>query len=250
MEIEKYELRREIVFLAMAGVFLGSMTMLNIIGITRFVQLGPFAVAVGVLPYPLTFLCTDLISEFFGKQRANAVVWVGLFLNAFVIGIMWLGNTLPSVPESMQAPWQALQLTKPVPLPDGSTLEGTVEFFSLIYACTVGAVFASMVAYLTAQFCDVALFHYLKKLTKGRYLWIRNNGSTLISQLVDSFMVITITFGAALMDGKMTLHALGVLFLGNYAFKFTVALLDTIPFYLLVKFLQGFMDMSPIDAES
>ena len=62
--------RRERVFLALAGVFLCAMTMLNILGITRFVQLGPWALAVGVLPYPLTFLCTDLISELLWKKRA------------------------------------------------------------------------------------------------------------------------------------------------------------------------------------
>ena len=66
--------RRERVFLLFAGVFIGSMTMLNILGITRFVHIGPLALAVGVLPYPLTFLCTDFISEFYGRRRANFVV--------------------------------------------------------------------------------------------------------------------------------------------------------------------------------
>jgi queuosine precursor transporter len=241
MTEDVYEYRREVVFLILAGVFLSAMTMLNIIGITRFVQLGPFAVAVGVLPYPLTFLCTDLLSEFYGKKRANAVVWVGLGLNVLVLGTMWLGNMLPSVPEAMRAPWQTLQIASETPLPDGSIVSGSVEFFSIIYACTAGAVIASMAAYLTAQFCDVALFHYLKKLTDGKHLWLRNNGSTIVSQLVDSFMVISITFGAAFLDGKMALATLGTLFVGTYSFKFAVALLDTIPFYGLVKFLKGYL---------
>ena len=80
--------RRERVFLVLAGVFICAMTMLNIIGITRFIQLGPLSLAVGVLPYPLTFLCTDLISELYGKARANFLVWVGLGLNIFIIGII------------------------------------------------------------------------------------------------------------------------------------------------------------------
>ena len=61
----------------LAGIFLGSLAMLNIIGITRFLQIGPLSLAVGVLPYPLTFLCTDLISELYGRKRAALVVWVG-----------------------------------------------------------------------------------------------------------------------------------------------------------------------------
>ncbi|MFV0277256.1 MAG: VUT family protein, partial [Parahaliea sp.] len=73
--------RRERVFLVLAGIFLSAMTLLNVIGITRFIQLGPMALAVGVLPYPLTFLCTDLVCELYGKSRANFLVSVGLGLN-------------------------------------------------------------------------------------------------------------------------------------------------------------------------
>ena len=80
--------RRERVFLVMAGVFLCAMTMLNVIGITKFVQIGPIQVAVGVLAYPLTFLCTDLISELYGRKRANFLVTVGLFLNGFILLVM------------------------------------------------------------------------------------------------------------------------------------------------------------------
>ena len=101
--------RRERVFLVFAGLFLGSMTMLNILGITRFIKLYEigvqlesgvtwqiaFSVAIGVLPYPLTFLCTDFISEFYGRRRANWVVFVGLILNLWVISILWLGGVLP-----------------------------------------------------------------------------------------------------------------------------------------------------------
>ena len=81
---ELYE-RRERVFLVLAGFFLCAMTLLNVIGITRFVELGPLTVAVGVLPYPLTFLCTDLVCELYGKRRAQFMVTVGLFLNFFIL---------------------------------------------------------------------------------------------------------------------------------------------------------------------
>ena len=146
--------RRERVFLALAGVFLCAMTMLNILGITRFVQLGPWALAVGVLPYPLTFLCTDLISELYGKKRANYLVTVGLGLNFFILGFIWLGQAMPVA--TSPAPWQFLSLAEPVPLPNGDEAMGQIELFSLLYATTSGAVFASMMAYLAAQYCDVA----------------------------------------------------------------------------------------------
>lgn len=243
MQIGALEERRERVFLILAGIFICAMTMLNILGITRFIQLGPMQLAVGVLPYPITFLCTDLICELYGKARANFMVTVGLFLNFFILGFLYLGNLIPAVgPESMP-PWQTLQLSAPVSLPDGSVIENQVEMYRLIYATTSGAVFASMMAYIAAQYCDVQLFHFWKRVTKGKHLWIRNNFSTMISQLVDSFMVILVTFGAAFLAGNMTLRALGVLMLSNYLFKFSVAVLDTGPFYLGVYSLRRYLQL-------
>ena len=111
------------------------------------------------------------------------------------------------------------------------------------------ATIGSMVAYLTAQFVDVQIFHALKKLTKGKALWLRNNGSTLISQLVDSVAVILITYHFAdtitIMKGETVLHGLIILIVSNYMFKMVSALLDTGPFYLGVKFFSKYLQMDP-----
>lgn len=238
-------IRQERVFIILTAFFLGAMTLLNVIGITRFVHLGPLALAVGVLPYPLTFLCTDLISELYGKQRANFVVWVGLALNAFVIFVLYIAHLIPSVDSSLQPPWQTLFLSQPVALASGRVVEGQIEVFDIIYACTAGSVFASMIAYVAAQFCDVWLYHFWKNLTKGRHLWLRNNFSTLISQLVDSVAVILITFGAAFFSGTMTVTALAGLMMSNYLFKMVAALVDTLPFYVSVIYLRRYLGLSP-----
>jgi len=247
--------RRERVFLVLAAVFLASMTMLNILGITRFIHLGPLALAVGVLPYPLTFLCTDFISEFYGRRRANFVVWVGLFLNLFVLAFLWLGHQIPSIDEAVRPawlpegswrppPWQTLRLTTPVVLPFGA--EATeIDLFEIIYRCTRGTVYASMLAYLAAQFCDVFLFHFWKKLTKGRHLWLRNNGSTMISQLVDAVAVIFITFWGPFISGERSFLAMITLIGSNYLFKVVIAAADTIPFYLGVHYLKGYLRIDP-----
>lgn len=231
--------RRERVFLILAGIFLCAMTMLNLLGITRFIDLGPWTLAVGVLPYPITFLCTDLISELYGRKRANFLVTFGLCLNLFILGFMWLGNALPAA--EIQAPWQSLNLSEPVALPDGSTVSGQVELFGLLYATTSGAVLASMLAYFAAQYCDVFMFHFWKNLTQGKHLWLRNNGSTIVSQGVDSFMVVAVTFGAQFLAGAMTLSTMFGLMTSNYLFKLTVALLDTIPLYLCVHYLRPYL---------
>jgi len=238
--------RRERVFLVLAGIFIGAMAMLNIIGITRFIHIGPLQLAVGVLPYPLTFLCTDLIGELYGRRRAAHVVWVGLAVNLLVIGTLWLGNALPAVPLENQPSWQTLSLAQPVRLVSGAEAHGQVEMFHIIYACTAGSVFASMAAYMAAQFCDVYLFHFWKRLTRGRHLWLRNNGSTLVSQLVDSVMVISITFGAAFLHGEQTLGVLLTLIGSNYLFKAAAALLDTLPFYVGVRWLSRYLQIDPL----
>ena len=239
--------RRERVFLVLAGLFLCAMTLLNVVGITRFIQLGPLALAVGVLPYPLTFLCTDLICELYGRARANFLVTLGLALNVFILSVLTLGDLAPSVPADTMPPWQVLSLANPVPLPNGEIVEGEIGLYQLIYATTSGAVFASMLAYIAAQYCDVQLFHFWKRLTRGKHLWLRNNFSTLISQMVDSIMVVTVTFGAVFLRGEMAFQTLLILVGSNYAFKALSALLDTIPLYLLVHYLLGYLQLGPDD---
>jgi uncharacterized PurR-regulated membrane protein YhhQ (DUF165 family) len=199
------------------------------------------ALAVGVLPYPLTFLCTDLICELYGKARANFLVSVGLGLNFFILLVLFLGNSIPSVATAAMPPWQIIQLAAPVALPNGEVVENSIGLYQLIYATTSGAVFASMLAYIAAQYCDVQLFHFWKRVTKGKYLWVRNNFSTLMSQMVDSVMVVTVTFGAAFLRGDITSKALAILVGSNYLFKACVALLDTGPFYLAVHYLKRYM---------
>ncbi len=239
--------RRERVFLFFSGLFLGTLAMLNILGITRFVDLSfsigpltiPCSVAVGVLPYPMTFLCTDFISEFYGRKRANLVVWMGLALNLWIVFIIWLGGVLPGF-ETMD----------PVTGEVVRDAAGRLPVFFEIQALTFGAVTASMIAYLTAQFCDVFLFHFWKKVTNGRHLWLRNNGSTLISQLVDTVSVILIThyYAKALpVDPERPLGPQLLFFIASgYGFKFIVALLDTVPFYLGVRWLSRYLQLDPM----
>lgn len=247
-ETDRFALRRERVFLVLAGIFLCAMTLLNVLGITRFVELvaignWTMVVAIGVLPYPITFLCTDLVSELYGRQRANYLVTVGLGLNVFIVLVLIVANALPGAPSHLQPPWQTLVLAEAVGLPDGSSLAGEVETFSIIYATTVGAVFASMLAYLAAQYCDVQLFHFWKRLTRGKHLWLRNNFSTLVSQLVDATVVIGVTFGAAYLAGDITTAAMLGLVGSNYIFKMLVALADTLPFYIAVHYLTRYLGL-------
>ena len=224
--------RRDGVFLLLAGLFLGTLGMLNILGLTRFLNLGqigpwPVVVAIGALPYPVTFLCTDLISELWGETRANQLVWVGLLLNGWVVLILWLGGVLPAMGGM-----------------DDST-------FRTIQQLSFGSISASMVAYLSAQFIDVRLFHFWKRLTQGRALWLRNNGSTLVSQLVDTSAVVLVSHYAAHVlpiDPDNDVFPQLLTFIGSgYLFKVIAALADTLPFIWLTCWLRRWLEM-PADA--
>lgn len=242
--------RRELVFLILAGIFLGSLVMLNILGVSRFINLShwvgipessdiTFSLAIGVLPYPITFLCTDFISEIYGKKRANSVVWVGLLLNIWILIVIWFGGWLEA-PENLQSDG-----TLPLSIEDGKPVAPHGYAFYNMRSLAFGATAASMIAYLTAQFIDVQIFHFLKKLTRGKKLWLRNNGSTLISQLVDSIAVILIThyFASGLPVDEQ--GAVGwqifAFILSAYLFKLVVALLDTIPFYIGTHYLKKYL---------
>lgn len=223
--------RREMSFLVLVGLFLGTLAMLNIIGVSRFVDLSftlplvgwrvPMTVAVGVLPYPITFLCTDFISEIYGRRRANAVVMVGLVVNLWVAFVLWLGGVLPG----FDAP-----------------------AFYQIRELTLRTVLASMVAYLAAQLVDVQLFHFWRRLTRGRHLWLRNNGSTMVSQLVDTTAVILIVYPTGtlpIVAGRSVAWQLLSLIAAGYVFKLLAALADTVPFYMGTRFLLRYLRLPP-----
>lgn len=238
------EERRTRVFVVLSGFFMASMALLNVIGLTRFIELGPLSLAVGVLPYPLTFLITDLISELYGKERANFIVLLGLSVNVFVFLLLALGLRLPGVPLEAQPPWQILDLANEVALPNGQTVVGPTDLFTLIYACASGSIVASMFSYMAAQAIDVQIFHAIKERTGNKHLWLRNNGSTLISQAVDSIVVIGVTFGAMVARGDMPLSVFFGLLASNYGFKMAAALLDTLPFYWLASRLKNYLHFS------
>ena len=156
-------------------------------------------------------------------------MWVGLLLNGWVLLILWLGGVLPGMSGS-----------------DDST-------FRTIQQLSFGSVGASMVAYLTAQFVDVRLFHFWKQLTNGKALWLRNNGSTLVSQLVDTSAVVLIShYGAHVLPVQPEQSVLPQLisFIGSgYLFKVLAALTDTLPFIWLTGWLREWLDIPEEEGE-
>lgn len=176
-----------------------------------------FELSVGVLPYPITFLITDIISEIFGKRKANQVVIMGIVASIFSIGLLLLGDVLPANSTS--------------PIDD--------ETFNLVFSASPLAVLASMTAYLIAQFLDIRIYHFWKQLTKGKYLWLRNNFSTFSSQIIDSTTVIALLCFFDILAWDL----FSGLVLSSIIFKIIVAIIDTPLLYLLVGLIRKKFDL-------
>lgn len=207
------------IYFVLSGLFICSLVVSNLIfqkffywypfGDFEFLGAKFFEVSVGILPYPITFLITDIISEIYGKKKANQVVTNGIFASLFSLGIIYIANHVPAIENS----------------PVDNAL------FTKVFGQTALAVLASMLAYLAAQYIDIHIYHFWKKLTQGKMLWLRNNFSTMTSQAVDTFTVLFLLCSFEILPWEIFRK----LFISGFAFKMFIALLDT-PFLYLAVF--------------
>ena len=171
-------------------VYIGGQT---IVGIT----LPKYAISAGLIAFPLTFVLTDIVNEFFGEKAARFLTIVGLATAIYVYGIFSVSNQLPTTEFTLISQ----------------------NTFSQFVGAAQGVFVASLTAYLIGQFVDIQVFFMLRKLTKERFLWLRATGSTVVSQLVDSFVVTAIVGW-----GKMTALQIFTIGINNYSIKFLIAL--------------------------
>ena len=195
-------------FLCLASIFIASLVSCNLIFQKffeidiwlPFVGIYTFQQSVGLLPYPITFIVTDIISELYGKKKANQVVTAGLIASLFMLVVVWISSVIPSAPFGV-----------------GS------DIFNQVFGLSGAAVFASMMAYLFAQYIDVRVFHFWKKITHGKHLWLRNNASTMFSQFIDTFVVLFLLCYFNVIAWDMFAQLL----LNGFLFKVAFAAIDT-----------------------
>ena len=207
-------------FIILSSIFIASLVSCNLI-FQKFFTIEiwlpfignySFEQSVGLLPYPITFLVTDIISEIYGQRRANQVVASGLIASIFMLLIVTVSDMVQA------AVWSPVNN----------------DTFNNVFGLSAAAVFASMLAYLFAQFIDVRLFHFWKKLTDGKHLWLRNNASTIFSQFIDTFSVLfLLCFFEAIAWDKFW-----ILFINGFLFKVFFAAFDTPLFYLFAYYLK------------
>jgi len=208
----KKALQAERLYLILGALFIASLVCGNLIFqkffYWDFLGMHTFELSVGILPYPLTFLITDLIAEIYGKRRANQVVLAGLGATLFVLLILSLANWVPAT--------------------DWSPVDN--QTFVKVFGLAPAAVAASMIAYLLAQLVDIRLYHFWKEFTNGKHLWLRNNASTMTSQFVDTASVLLLLC----LFNAIEWELFWPLLWSGFLFKVLVAAFDTPLLYLLV----------------
>ncbi len=210
-------------YLLLAALFIAALVTCNLIA-NKFISIDlgfkTFIISAGVLPYPITFLITDILSEIYGRKKTSLVVLSGLAASLFVLLIIYLGDSFDAIPDS------------PV----------NNESYSMVFGNSWRVIFASMTAYLFAQLIDVRIYHFWKKFTNGKYLWIRNNGSTIFSQLLDTTLVVGVLF-----YGVKPSDQLLQLIIDGWMFKALMALVDTPILYVSVFSIRKYFGIKGTD---
>ena len=191
--------------LLLNGVFVTGLLVSNLFG-SKLISLIGFTLPGAVITYPLTFLVTDVIGELWGKQEANQCVRVGFISQLVILGISYTSLLIPALPSSA----------------------GLQESLFLIINQGFRMTVASLAAFVCSQTVDVHIFHRIKEKHGSKRKWVRNNLSTMTSQLVDTLIFITVAFFGVVPN-------LFSMVVGQYCVKLILAALDTPFFYLLTR---------------
>jgi uncharacterized integral membrane protein (TIGR00697 family) len=195
------ELKRELVYLVLAGFFVTNAILGELIG-GKLIQVGPFSMSVGVIPWPVVFLATDLINEYFGKGGVRRLTLMTAAMIAYAFIILFAAMGVPAAEFS--------------PVKD--------SHFTAVFGQSLWIIGASLIAFMASQLVDVLVFWVFRKRTGGSKLWLRATGSTAVSQLIDSFIIIGVAFW---LPGKIKLGEFLNVATTNYSYKLAIAIAVT-----------------------
>jgi uncharacterized integral membrane protein (TIGR00697 family) len=220
--------RRHKLFLVLTAIFMTCFVVGDIIGgkLVSWTMFGfSFTTTVGMVPFPITFLLTDVINEFYGKRAARFITLVGFGMGVLSFAIIYLSASIPFADFTRVATW-------------GGVNE---KAFNTVFLGSLRMIIASLCAFLVAQFVDIAVFQLLKRLTSNRMLWLRATGSTVASQLIDT---ITITF-VAWTGQRTTAEIINIIYTA-YGLKILIALGLTPLVYLSHALVERSLGIQPI----
>lgn len=207
--------KREFIYLILSGIFITNAVLAELIGGKLF-QAGPAVFSLGVIPWPVVFVTTDLINEYFGRNGVKNLSLFTALLVGYAFVILFIGIAIPAVDFS--------------PVKD--------EHFRAVFGQSLWIIGGSIIAFLVSQLVDVLVFWMVRERTDGKYLWMRATGSTAVSQVVDTFIVAGIAFYLPSIlelnpvDQRINLHQYLVTSSSNYSYKLIIAIAMTPVIYL------------------
>ena len=226
--------KRNNIFFILSGIFITNAIIAEILGtkIFEFDFILNFNMSVGVIIWPVVFITTDIINEYFGKKGIKKISYFTILLIIYVFIIIYMSTKL--TPNNY---WLNINSV------DNHGNPFNIDYaYNIIFLQSTGIIIGSIIAFLIAQILDVIIFHKLKKMTKGKFILLRATGSTLISQFIDSFVVLFIAFYLLAPNDKV--WALSQVFsvgFDNYTFKFIIAILITPLIYLAHYLIDNYM---------
>jgi len=215
-------------FITLIGVFLTCLILGNLIGsrLTYVHFLGrDWIISVGEIPFPLTFILTDIINEFYGRKTARRVTVLGFAMTGLAILIIRVADQARWFPGSQMTP----------------------DAYDNVFLGATFIQIASMVAFITAQYVDIGVFFLIKRVTGQRLLWLRATGSTVVSQMIDTVVILLIAFGP--LGAGFDASTLFSMIMTSYLVKVVVAILVTPVIYGLHELLERVWHLAPLDVE-
>ena len=202
-----FQSKKDTVYVILAGIFITNAVVAELIG-GKLIQLGPYVMSVGILPWPIVFITTDLINEYFGEKGVKKLSLITASLITYCFVLLYFALKIPAV--------------------KGANLVSDDQFNG-VFGQSMWIIVGSISAFMVSQLIDVTIFHFFKNKTGNKMIWLRSTGSTVISQLFDSFIVLGIAFW---MTGKMTAEVYIASAFTGYFVKLIIAICLTPLIYL------------------
>jgi hypothetical protein len=204
----------------LSSIFLSALILAEITG-SKLIQLPiteglVFTMTMGVVPFPVTFIVTDIINEYYGRKGIRYVTFMGMAMILFVLVLLRIDMVIPAASFS--------------PVND--------EAFNMVFSASGRIIVGSLTAYIIGQLIDISVFHYLREKTGAKLLWLRATGSTIVSQLMDSFVVLFIAF-----SGTLVVEQIVSVGITNYIYKFLIAVLITPLLYIVHRLIDRYLGM-------
>ena len=212
-----FQTKKNLIFIILAGIFITNAIVAELIG-GKLISIGPFVMSMGIVPWPIVFITTDLINEYFGEKGVRKLSIITAFLIGYAFIILFIAILIP-----------AAKGISPV----------SDEEFLAVFGQSMWIIVGSIIAFLVSQFIDVSLFHYLKSKTGSKMIWLRSTGSTVVSQFFDSFIVLGIAFW---LPGKINFLTFITSAFTGYFFKLILAIVLTPAIYIGHHFIDKYID--------